>query len=544
VAASHPFDGLQRLSHLEAMAAEPLDLLVIGGGITGAGVLWDAQLRGLRAGLVEMQDFAAGTSSRSTKLIHGGLRYLEQYDLALVREVGRERAVLHRLAPHLVQPLPMLLPFAPGGRHGPLTIRLGTWLYDRLADVRGPERRRVIAADEVRRIEPALRHDVAGGVLYFEYLTDDARLTMEVIQTAVAHGALAANYARAIDLLRDGQGRVRGALVEDAIDGRQYEIAARAVVNAAGPWADSVAARAGDAGLRLRRTKGVHVVFARERLPLHTAVYFQLGDGRMLFAIPRGAVTYVGTTDTDYDGDLASPMADEGDIAYLLDGARAMFPSARLAREDVVSCWAGLRVLVPQPGRSASDTSRREEVRPSADGLITIVGGKLTGFRSMAQRVVDRVCAPPAALGSVRCGPSRTAVTPLQGTPPGGPPAMAAYLSAWESEAGRHGLDPPTLRSLAERYGANAAAVLRHRRPGEPIEAALVRYAAREEMAVRATDVVARRTDWLLFRPERLPELGALAIAVLADVYGWPSHRKAEEERLLAELRRQTAPPA
>ncbi len=526
-----PFGAADRALHLDAMTSETLDVFIIGGGITGAGILWDATLRGLRAGLVEMQDFAAGTSSRSTKLIHGGLRYLEQYEVGLVREVAQERSVLAQLAPHLVRPLPMLLPVLPGARHGTRTVAAGIWLYDRLAHVDISLRRRMLTAAEARIREPLLPESVLGAALYYEYTTDDARLTLSVVRSAVAHGGFAANYAVAGDFRYDPAGKVTGVEVTDLESGRRYPVRARAVINATGPWSDRLRLRDDPHGQpTLRLAKGVHIVLPRERLPLEGGVYFDLTDGRMLFAIPHGRVTYVGTTDTEErDADPREPRAGPSDIRYLLEGANRMFPGARLTEADVVSTWAGYRALASVPGRSTEKTSRRDVLLRSPTGLLTIAGGKLTGFRKMAERIVEETI-QMAHLTVM--GQGRTAHIPLAG----GVPVLGAdwetSLRIWTRAAEDAGLDERAATCLARTYGSDTPDVLdvfrRQNSPGdgpEKLFSAILSHAVEAEMALRPLDYLVRRTGSLFFAPERFRAEAPWVLAHLGERFAWDRAR-------------------
>jgi len=372
------------------MAARQLDLLVIGGGITGVGISLDAASRGLSVGLVEKQDFASGTSSRSTKLIHGGLRYLQQFDFGLVREVGHERAILYRNAPHLAIPEKMLLPIIEEGTFGWWAASFGIWIYDWLAGVERPERRKMLSRAETIAQEPLLdQPGVLGGALYYEYRTDDARLTIEVAKTAHAHSALCVNYAEAAQFIYEG-GQIRGAKVCDTITGKEYSVRAKKIINATGAWVDDLRKRDGSLkGKRLHLTKGVHVVVPYSRFPLRESVYFDAVDGRMIFAIPRGRSTYIGTTDTNYSGPLETPTVTPGDIEYLLNSVRHIYKNIVLEKEDIKSCWAGIRPLIHEEGKSPYELSRKDEIFVSESGLISIAGGKLTGYRKMAQRAVD-----------------------------------------------------------------------------------------------------------------------------------------------------------
>ncbi len=388
----NPLSSLNRQALLQDLCSQEFDLLIIGGGITGAGIALDATLRGIKTALVEMQDFAAGTSSKSTKLIHGGLRYLKQGEVRLVREVGKERAILYRNAPHMVIPERMLLPLVKGGSFGKYGTSIGLALYDRLASVKPGEKRRMLNREQALECEPLLNRDLLnGGCVYSEYRTNDARLTLEVIKTAVNNGARAANYLK-VESLTYVKEKVIGLNCRDLLTDSLISLKARKIVNASGPWVDDL--RKKDNSLtnrRLHHTKGVHIVVPRERLPVKQSAYFDVFDKRMVFVIPRGKTTYVGTTDTDYDKDLVSPEVTKQDVEYLLKAANTMFPTVELTQIDIISSWAGIRPLIHQEGKSASEISRKDEIFLSKSGLVSIAGGKLTGFRKMAQRVVDLV---------------------------------------------------------------------------------------------------------------------------------------------------------
>lgn len=389
-----PFASKMRPHFLQNMEQAPLDLLIIGGGITGAGIALDAAARGMRVGLIDMQDYAAGTSSRSTKLVHGGLRYLKQLDIGVVAEVGKERAIVYENGPHVTTPEWMLLPIYKEGTFGRFSTALGLKVYDFLAGVKREERRQMLNAAETLAKEPLLRREgLQGGGYYVEYRTDDARLTLEVLKEAVAHGALAVNYAR-LERFSYEDGRAVGAEIADVLSGRLYKVKARRIVNAAGPWVDTLRELDGSKqGKRLLLTKGIHLVVDQSRFPLGQAVYFDTPDGRMMFAIPRDGKAYVGTTDTEYTGDMMHPRMADQDRQYVLDALNGMFPDVRITEEDIESSWAGIRPLIHQEGKGPSEISRKDEIWQSESGLITIAGGKLTGYRKMAETVVDRVAA-------------------------------------------------------------------------------------------------------------------------------------------------------
>lgn len=378
---------------LTSLGEKEYDLVIIGGGITGAGILLDASARGLSAILIEKEDYASGTSSRSTKLIHGGLRYLKNLEFGIVRETGRERAIAYNNAPHLVVPEKMVLPIQKGGTYGKLMTSVALWVYDWLAGVEKVERRKMLNKEDTLAIEPLLKPEaLKGSGFYSEYRTDDARLTLEVIKTAVHRGGVAVNYCKAEELKYNNDGQINAVVCEDVQTNEKYTIKGKVFVNACGPWSDEI--RTLDHSMnnkRLHLTKGVHIVIDRKKLPLQHSVYFDVKDGRMIFAIPRGGVTYVGTTDTDYSERKENPSVSLKDVNYLLVAVNDMFPNANVLLEDVESSWAGLRPLIHEEGKSPSELSRKDEIFLSPKGMITIAGGKLTGYRMMAKKVLDIV---------------------------------------------------------------------------------------------------------------------------------------------------------
>ena len=367
------FSNHNRKEVTSHLSTTTFDLVVIGGGITGAGIALDAASRGLKVALLEKRDFASGTSSKSTKLIHGGLRYLKQFDFWLVKEVGSERAIVHQLAPHLVLPEKMLLPLIENGSYGKWLTSVGLKVYDILAQVTGEDKRQMLEKKEALALEPLLPKKVLKGAGYYaEYRTDDARLTIENIKTAVSKGATALNYAKVTGFLyREDQ--VAGVAVADQLSGATFEINASFVINAAGPWVDELReVNQSKNGKRLHLTKGVHLVFPYEKLPVKQSVYFDIPDGRMMFAIPRGKVTYVGTTDTNFDKDKDHPHTTLADAIYLISAVNNMFPKINLDLEDIVSSWAGLRPLIHEEGKGASELSRKDEIFTSPSGLVSI----------------------------------------------------------------------------------------------------------------------------------------------------------------------------
>jgi glycerol-3-phosphate dehydrogenase len=386
------FSYFNRENITKDLKSTEFDLLIIGGGITGAGIALDAASRGMKVALVEKGDFASGTSSKSTKLIHGGLRYLKQFDFWLVKEVGTERAIVHKLAPHLVIPEKMILPLIDGGTYGSWLTSIGLKVYDILASVEGEDKRKMLTKKEALEKEPLLPKKILNGAGYYaEYRTDDARLTIEVLKTAINYDAKIINYTEATEFIY-ADNRVVGATVKDLFSDESYTIKAKYVVNACGPWVDELRQlNHSKIGKRLHLTKGVHLVVAHEKLPVKQSVYFDVPDGRMMFAIPRGKVTYFGTTDTNFQKDKDTVKTSLVDATYLISAVNNMFPAINLTLEDVQSSWAGLRPLIHAEGKSASELSRKDEIFVSDTELISIAGGKLTGYRKMAERIVDLV---------------------------------------------------------------------------------------------------------------------------------------------------------
>lgn len=542
-----PFSAVAREGHWNALGSETWDVLVIGGGATGAGVARDAAGRGFRTALVEAGDFARGTSSRSSRLIHGGLRYLETMELGLVFEASAERRRLLALAPHLVQPLPFLFPVFHGGV-GLRKLQAGMWLYDLLALFRNIRRHRMLSRDAVVATEPGLRRDgLRGGAIYYDAAVDDARLTLATARAAHEAGAATVSHAAVVALPME-RGTVRGARVRDALTGRMQPVAARVVVNAAGPWSDTVRQLADPgAAPRLRPTKGVHLMLARDRLRARHAIIFHSSvDDRVMFVLPWGERVYVGTTDTDFRGAPDEAEADATDVAYLLDSANALFPEARLSSADVLSTWAGVRpLLAPLSARDAPPagaTSREHRVWRDPSGLLNVAGGKLTTFRVMAAEVTDAAAALLHRGGNGAAPRSRTARQPLPGTPSGD---WREFRDALLGRAAEAGVAGDIARHLADAYGAEADAVLERVRDdpalGERIVAehpyvwAEVDHAVEREMALTLADVMERRLH--LFteardggmqaarrvaeRMARLPGLGWDAARVEAETAGY-----------------------
>lgn len=504
------FAGTERRHMLAEMKENQLDLLVIGGGITGAGIALDATTRGLNTGLVEMQDFAAGTSSRSTKLVHGGLRYLKQFEVAMVAEVGKERAIVYENGPHVTTPEWMMLPFHKGGTFGPFTTNIGLRVYDFLAGVKKVERRKMLSPNEALEKEPLIKEDqLKGAGYYVEYKTDDARLTIEVMKKAVEHGAHAVNYTQAIDYLYDSNGKIEGVVVKDLITGDTHELYAKKVVNACGPWVDDLREIDGSKkGKTLHLTKGVHLVFSKRDFPLKQAIYFDTPDGRMVFAIPRNDKTYVGTTDTRFHGNLKNPQVTVKDRDYLLGAIHYMFPTVDLTEEHVESSWAGVRPLIAEEGKDNPDEiSRKDEIFISDSGLISMAGGKLTGYRKMAEQAVNTVTKQLKQEEGIIYSPSNTEHLPISGGETGGSKGYVAFKAQKIKEGEKIGLPEKEMKLLLQKYGANVDSILSlyadHKESSpdgmDPLVFAELQYGLSHEMVVKPVDFFIRRTGALFF---------------------------------------------
>jgi len=539
------FSSINRASIIQQMNNSLYDLIVIGGGITGAGIALDATARGLKVALIEMQDFAAGTSSRSTKLIHGGLRYLKQLEFKLVAEVGKERRTVHNLAPHITIPEPMLLPIVKGGSFNMLTARMGIGVYELLAGVSKKEWHYALGKEETMAAEPLLRKDILlGGIIYHEYRTDDARLTLEVMKEAVSRGAMAVNYAKAISFVYQDK-KISGVKIQDQLSGEEYEVHARYVVNATGPWVDEL----DNLDLKqnkskLHITKGVHLVVDGQRLPVKQSVYFDTPDKRMIFIIPREGKAYIGTTDTFYKSDLVDPKVTDDDRDYILNCVNNFFPGCALTAKDVESCWAGLRPLVNKPGKGPSEISRKDEMFESASGLITIAGGKLTGYRKMAQRVVDLIAKRYLKDHQKTLAKCSTSKLLLSGGISGGAENFKRFVKDKVTEGISLGLTNAEADLLTHRYGTNIEKlfeIIENIKSNEDdiLPASLraqLRYAAEEEMCTSPADFFIRRTGMLYFDIAAVIQWKEAVLQYMQKIMGWDDELKVKYEKELNRL--------
>jgi len=486
-----------RQATLRSLQQGPLDVLIIGGGIVGSGVARDAAMRGLRVGLVEQHDFAFGTSSRSSRLLHGGLRYLAQGRIGLVHEASVEKKVIHHIAPHLADPLPFIFPTFRGNRDWVLwQLKIGVKVYDLLCGGRNLGKSTWLSQAEVLKKVPGLSPaGLNGAVRYYDGLTNDARLTIDTLRSAAAGGAAVVNYCRFKDAARSD---LWDCELEDRLAQRTFKVRARAVVNATGPWADGLP----HSRVKLRLTKGIHLVVERARMPVTETVVMTEGK-RILFVIPWGERTIIGTTDTDYQGPLDDVRADAADIAYVLRVTNQFFPAAKLMDRDVISAWAGLRPLVADRNGKPSDISRAHEIHNPEPGWWDVAGGKLTTYRLMGEQTLDEIVT--GLKGSNR----------LNGKPGRCRTAEAPLLPVAETE-GVSGIVPPLFSR-------------------GPVE-----HCVGREWVVHLDDVMVRRTSWHYYHPDAAAKAAQVA-DWMSELLGWSKEtRRAELERYARMTGRQT----
>lgn len=549
--ATTPMSTAARTQALETMESEELDILVIGGGVTGTGAALDAVTRGLNTGLVEMRDWASGTSSRSTKLLHGGLRYLEMLDFGLVREALRERGlVMQKLAPYLTRPIPFIYPLTHKGWER-LYVGSGILLYDVMAKEKGASKgvpnHKHLSKSTIMKLFPGLDPEVCvGAIRYYDGQVDDARHTMALARTAAVHGAHVANRAQVTELVRDA-GRVVGAIVHDLETGRDYTVRARAVINATGVWTDEMQALLGEEGeFTVQASKGIHILVPRDRIKAKVGMILRTPTS-VLFTIPWHHHWIIGTTDTEYDLDKTDPTASAEDIEYVLDQANRVLKQ-KLTKDDIVGTYAGLRPLVAGNADSTAKLSREHLVIETSPGMIVVAGGKYTTYRVMAYDTVD------AALESMgkQAGPCVTKDIPIIG--------VDGYQASWnrrELLADKRGLHVARIEHLLKRYGALAEDVLAYgdEDPGllEPIPGAddylkaEIVYATREEGALHLEDVLVRRTHINIEVQDRGVEAAPTVAQLMADELGWNDEKRDQQldayiKRVEAELKANAAP--
>lgn len=532
------FSSATRSEFIGTMKNKKFDVLVIGGGITGAGIALDAASRGLSVALIEKQDFSAGTSSRSTKLVHGGLRYLEHLDLALVRKVGQERETVYKNAPHIVIPEKMLLPIIEDGSLGEFTTSLALFVYDFLAGVKKSEKRIMLSLEQTIEHEPLLNKEILkGGALYYEYKTDDSRLTIEILKKANEFGVCSINYAECTDLIYENE-KVCGAQVFDSVNKDKFPVYADYVINAAGIWVDSLRKKDNSLfGKRLHITKGIHIVVDRKKLNLKSSMYFDVGDKRMVFAIPRFEKVYIGTTDTNYTENLENPSITAHDVEYLLNAINRIIPSACLTFNDVVSAWSGLRPLIHEDGKDPSELSRKDELFESASGLISIAGGKLTGYRLMAKKIVDLLAKKIKTSKNTDIGKGKTKAMKLSG----GEFSFAIKTSSLiefcdrkYDEAKQTGISVNNFKNLFFRYGTNIDIITekayeyynQSKNSSKAWLQAEVWYCVNYEMTLTLSDFFIRRTGKIHFFIEGIADEIDIVTQTMQNLLNWTNEQK------------------
>ena len=596
------FSKETRQRAIEKLQDRTLDLLVIGGGITGAGVALQSAASGLETGLIEMQDFAEGTSSRSTKLVHGGIRYLKQFDVEVVSDTVKERAVVQQIAPHIPKADRMLLPVydEPGSTFSQFRLKVAMDLYDLLAGVTGtPLANKELTKEEVLERAPQLKQEgLLGGGEYLDYRNNDARLVIENIKRANQDGALVASRVKAVGYLKDEKGKVIGVKAEDVLTGNHFEIKARIVINTTGPWSDVVRNLDNDEQQiqQMRPTKGVHLVIDNSKIKVPNATYFDtgLGDGRMVFVIPRENKTYFGTTDTDYRGDLKHPIVTQEDVDYLLGIVNNRFPDVNITLDDIESSWAGLRPLIS--GNNASDynggdngsiseesfdnlistvsrylnkeanrddvtesilaiESNTSEKNPSSisrgssldiddNGLVTLAGGKITDYRKMAEGAMRKIIEILAEQHSRHYRLINSKTYPVSGGELN-PANVESELETFAQLGVKRGLDIADARYIANVFGSNAPRVFNLANELEAAEGLTIRdtlvlhYTMREEAVLTPVDYFLRRTNHLLFMRETMDQLIQPIANEMAKYLGWSEEEQAahlaELDRVLAE---------
>lgn len=548
---SGQFSATERHHPIQQLNNAHFDVLVIGGGITGAGIALDAVTRGLRVALFEKNDFASGTSSKSTKLIHGGLRYLKQLEIGLVKEVGQERAILHNNAPYLIHPEDMLLPILEDGSLGTITTSMGLKVYDWLAKVNKTEKRQMLNATETVEKEPLLeKAPLKGGALYKEYRTDDARLVIEVLKTAVQKGAQAFNHFEVQSFCYDDMDQAIGINAKDNLNDQQITVYGTEIINATGPWVDEL--RRKDQSLnnkQLHLTKGIHVVVPYECFPLQQSVYFDVSDVRMIFGIPRGNKTYIGTTDTNYNSSIDDLTIEQEDVDYLLEGVNTIFPTVHLSKDDVTSSWVGLRPLIHEEGKGPTELSRKDEIFTAPSGVISIAGGKLTGYRKMAERVVDYAVNQMLQKGHPKPWYCITDHITLAGGDMPGNQSIKQYIEFRAGESKQIGLDKNKVKELVYKYGTGVEEILEiafslhpeMTNAEERILFAELQYAIDNEMTVTLNDFLIRRTGMLYFARAKAGSVYKQVAGWMANILKWsPETMQKNIEAFEAEYKRVT----
>ncbi len=506
------FSVLNRKNHIETLSSKTFDILIFGGGITGAGIALDAVSRGLSVALIEKKDFASGTSGKSTKLIHGGLRYLKKMQFKFVSQLGSERRILRQNSQNNVIPTPVVFPIYKNERLSKIYTYPMLRFYDLLASTPKEFKTVKVTKEELTERYPDLQSkNLKHGFVYYEYKTKDARLVIETIKKSAKLGAVCLNYAQPMQILNDGE-KLTGASIYDHITKAQFDVKAKLVINATGVWCAEFA-KGFDLKISadLLPTKGIHIVLSKERLPIKETFYIQASDRRMLFVVPRTNFVYVGTTDTKYSHNYREPKVDDEEIQYLLSAVNKKFPSLNLTEVDVVSTWASVRPLIKKNEKRTSEISRKDELFLGSYGLLTIAGGKLTGYRLMAKKVVDNAF----AFLQKDFKPCVTKSMPLSGNISDKPLTTMQIVETADyayDEAKQTGVSVAMFKQLFYRYGKNISLITEkayeYKNENLTVEQCWIKaelwYAVNYEMLAKASDFIKHRTEMLWFEQDAL----------------------------------------
>lgn len=530
------FSTLNRNEILHQLEEQQFDLLVIGGGITGSGIALDAITRGLKVALVERYDFASGTSSRSGKLIHGGLKYLQNFDFPVVKEIGSERDIVYNNALHLVYPITMNFPLIKKESYNLVTLKAGLTLYDKLAGVKKEEHHTLYGKKKTLQNEPLFNKKIIkGSGSYIEYRTDDSRLTLEVTKTAKENGAVILNYAEMTEFLKDENNRVKGIVGRDHYANQTFTVYAKYIVNAAGPWVDKVRNKDEKVtGKHMVLAKGIHIVFPYDKLPVKSSVYFQ-HKGRMIAVIPVRNRTYVGSTESLYHKDMDDIHVHLEEVQYLLNCLKDMFPKVKLQVNDVTSSWAGIRPLIGEAGKKPSELSRHDEIFESTSGVVTIAGGKLTGYRKMA----DRVLAYLDKKHKLNLPSTKTADFKLSGSQFNNIEDLYEYTNRIHGMYSHLGFSQKVIHEYVLRYGSNTEKLLQtidsygdqEKNQEERNILGELRYTIENEMVTTLTDFYDRRTSYLLFDLDLVKKTLNIVAEEMAKLLQWNESMKEKELR-------------
>ena len=536
----------KRKEHINEILSSQFDLIVIGGGITGAGIAWDATLRGLKVLLLEQNDYATGTSSKSTKLIHGGLRYLKQLKFKQVFEVGRERAIVHKIARFLVRPDKMLLPIYKNGSLSRIMAAIALKVYDTLAGVGKLDSFTYHSKEKTIILEPLLSsRDLLGSFLYAEYQTDDHRLTWTLLQSAIKKGAICLNYAKVNQIKTDENRFISAVCFEDTITSEIFQINTTLVVNAAGPWVvDVIAFDAFPPLKELLLSKGTHIVISHTKFPLQQALYYDdFEKKRMIFAIPKGNITYVGTTDLEYTGDKNKIYSSRIEVNYLIKTIQSLFPQLSIDVSDIISSWVGVRPLIKEPGKKSTEVSRKDEIFVSPSGLISIAGGKLTGFRKMAEKVVNLLVKShfKDKIGLKESGITKN--TLLEGNSFKSESDLYNYIVKVKDLFTDLDFEPNLAPVLIKRYGDKIDIIIdlivNKLNVNDKMECLLeaeIKYGIYHEMIYFPTDFVQRQTGMLWFDRPLCNSKKNFILDVFALEFQWDDKIKSLERKKLDQL--------